>query len=54
MLSAALCDHISRVPYIKDHKIKIVNYCYHLIDVITFELVQSDHIKRLLLYFEKA
>ena len=25
-------------------------YCYHLVNVITFSLSQSDHIKRLLLY----
>ena len=28
----------------------IISDCYHSVNVITFGLVQSDHIKRLLLY----
>jgi hypothetical protein len=30
--------------------IKITGCCYHSVNVITFGLAQSDHIKRLLLY----
>ncbi len=29
---------------------KTTGYCYHSVNVITFGLAQSDHIKRLLLY----
>jgi hypothetical protein len=28
---------------------KIIGYCYHLVDVITFVLAQSDHIKKWLI-----
>ena len=35
---------------IKSYYIKISDYCYHLVNVITFSVAQSDHIKRLLLY----
>ena len=31
---------------------KTTGYCYHSVNVITFGLAQSDHIKRLLLYME--
>ena len=31
--------------------IKTTSYCYHLVNVISFRLYQSDHIKRLPLYF---
>ncbi len=31
---------------------KTTGYCYHSVNVITFGLAQSDHIKRLLLYLQ--
>ena len=31
-------------------KEKIIGYCYHSVDDITFGLTQSDHIKQLLLF----
>ena len=51
MLSVA-CDHITDVPFNNDYYIKITVYCYHSVNVITFSLAQSDHIKRLLLYYD--
>ncbi len=50
MLSAAKCYHILKVPFTKSHLIKIIIYCYHSVNVITFSLAQSGHIKPLLLY----
>ena len=40
-----------KVPFTLDYQVKIIGYCYHLVDVITSGLPQSDHIKWLLLYF---
>ncbi len=39
-----------KVSFNKVHKIKTTGYCYHMVNFITFGLVQSDHIKRLPLY----
>ena len=33
-------------PYAKDYYIKITGYSYNSVNVITFGLVQRDHIKR--------
>ena len=33
-------------------KVKIIGYCYHSVNVNTFGVAQSDHIKRLLLYLK--
>ena len=52
MLLASYCYHTIKVPFNPDYKIKITGYCYHLVNAISFQLAQSDHIKRLLLYFE--
>ena len=51
MLSAAYCYQFSKVPFTNDYYVKTFGYCYHLVNVITFGLAQSDHIKRLLLYY---
>ena len=40
------------VPFTKDYLVKIIGYWYHSVNVITFRLSQSDHIKPILLYFE--
>ena len=39
-------------PIAKDDKIQISGYCYHSLNVISFSLALSDHIKRVLLYKE--
>ncbi len=38
------------IPLTTAYYIKTTGYCYHSVNVITFGLAQSDHIKRLLLY----
>ncbi len=38
------------VPFTKGYIISTISYCYYTVNVITFNLAQSDHIKRLLLY----
>ncbi len=38
-------------PFTIAYYIKTTGYCYHSVNVITFGLAQSDHIKRLLLCF---
>ena len=39
------------VPFAFDYFVKNVSYYYHSVHVITFGLLQSDHIKRLQLYY---
>ncbi len=39
-------------PIIKYYYVKKVGYCYHSVNVIIFGRAQSDHIKRLLLYYK--
>ncbi len=56
MLSIGLCDQID---HMKSHKsifysslcINKVGYCFHSVNVISFNLSQSDHIKQLTLYY---
>jgi len=31
--------------------LSLIGLCYHLVNVISFSQAQSDHIKRLLLYY---
>ena len=42
---------LSSVPFIKDYLLKIKGYCYHSVNVITNAWFQSNHIKRLSLYY---
>ncbi len=37
-----------KISFTNTYYIKITNYCYHLVNVITFGPVKSDHIKQLL------
>ncbi len=46
ILSAAYCDHISKISFITDYYAKITSYCYHLDNIISFSPSKSDHIKR--------
>ena len=34
MLSGAYCDHMSKVPFANDYKIKIISCCYQWVNVI--------------------
>jgi hypothetical protein len=52
MLSIGLCDHIEIVSnnaYIQYLMMTGVGYYYHLVNVISLSLSQSDHIKRLVI-----
>ena len=51
MLSAAYCDHISKVQFTREYCKSIINNCYHSDNVIKNVWPKSDNIKRLLLYF---
>ena len=44
-------SHFKRPIYYRLLSKKIIGYCYHSVNVITFDLAQFDHIKGLLLYF---
>ena len=48
VISRLMWSHF-KVPFTKDYYIKITGY--HSVNVITFGLAQSDHIKLLLLYY---
>jgi hypothetical protein len=45
MLSAADCDHISKVSCTTDYYFKVTHYCNHSVIVIRYGLAQNDHIK---------
>jgi hypothetical protein len=45
-----LCIHLWECTYITSS----IPYCYNLVYVISFSMSQSDHIKRLLLYYYKV
>ena len=49
MLSAANCNHILKVLCTKNNQIKIIDYCNHSVNLVIFDLTQSDNIKNLLL-----
>jgi hypothetical protein len=54
MLSIGFDDQIDKVPNMLNRVIlrtTTVGYYYHLVNVISLSLAQSDHIKRLTLYF---
>jgi hypothetical protein len=53
MLSIGFCDHIDKVPNFTHYSILCttrVGYYYHLVNVISLNLSQSDHIKPVQLY----
>ncbi len=53
MLSIGFCDHIDKVPnptYYSILGMTSVSRYYHLVNVMSLNLPQSDHIKRLTLY----
>jgi hypothetical protein len=59
-LMLSLVNVISRLirshygsPFTIAYYIKTTAYCYHSVNVITFGLAQSDHIKRLLVYYDE-
>ncbi len=55
MLSINLCDHIYKVPNNVKYSVlcmTIVGYYYHLVNVISLNLSQSNHMKQLTLYLE--
>ncbi len=58
-LMVSLVNVISRLmwshyesPFTIAYYKETTGYCYHSVNVITFGLAKSDHIKRLLLYME--
>ena len=46
MLSAAYCNHISKIPLANDYQIKINDNCYQSVNIINIDEALSDHIKR--------
>ncbi len=53
VISRLIWSHFE-IPFTLTYYLKISGYCYHSVNVITFCLAQSDHIKRLLLYISKS
>ena len=47
VISRLMWSHF-KVPFNTDYYVKTIGYCYHSVNVITFGVAQSDHIKRLL------
>ena len=44
----------SAANYYLIYFLNFTSYCYHSVNVITFDMAQGDHIKRLLIYFQEV
>jgi hypothetical protein len=45
MLSAGYCNKIALLSFVIHNYIKVIGYCYYLVNLIRYGLAQGDHIK---------